>query len=1011
MRRRDVNIDQPPVRVLLVDDDPDDLALTRDYLMDAEGSRFELTWARSCTEGLSAIREGFFDVVLLDYHLGPETGLDFLARMPAENGTPVLLLTAQTEREIDLAAMHAGAADYLVKAEITPTVLERSIRYVVAERRAEEAKREAETRYRVLVESVGAIVWQADPETFAFSLVSAEAEVLFGFPLAQWTEQPSFWEDHIHPEDRSWVVDACRKAARREEPHSLEYRMIAADGRVVWVRDIVRVIRGRDGRQLAGVMVDISERKREENAVRESRALLRAVVDGIADPLFLKAADGRYRLMNSAGAHILGLEPQQVVGRTDRDIFPPDVAEQFRARDARIRRSMEAETHEETVYTPAEVQRTFLITASPHRDASGEIGVLGIARDITQIVQAQAELARSEAHYRRLVRTATHTVYAVDDAGRFIELNPAGERLIGRTADGLRGRHFAEVVAPESLPAAEEVFTRVLSGSVASVEIELSIVRSDGERRLLSISVTGIPEGESVVGLHGIARDITEERERERQIRLLAFILDQLSDQGVSVISPDEGIIYANAAHARILGYDSETRVDGVLGMFFQDDGARKQVNQILRVARENRSWSGQIQTKRPSDGAVLTLDAVVGRVEEQGRELFFTLVRDASDWIAREQQLRRAERLASVGTLLGGVAHELNNPLQAIRSFAELMLMEERGAEGRESLEIMKREADRAAKVVSNLRMIARRTQDESTHREAVDLNQIVRHVLRLRGYALKTANIEVREDLAPNLPPVWADGSQMEQVLLNLVVNSEQAMTTHRGGGRLIVRTRPSRAGVSLYIVDDGPGIAAEHLDRIFDPFWTTKSPGEGTGLGLSLVHSIITEHGGELRVESQVGVGAAFAIDLASAPSVATPPTEAAPPSVPERQLRILVVDDEHALRRSLERYLTRRGHAVDVASDGREALRILAAAGEAGYDAILSDLKMPGFGGERLLAELRAQQSGLDQRLVFLSGDAAGESATRLIANAGVPILLKPIDLEEVARALEQRADQQ
>lgn len=148
--------------------------------------------------------------------------------MPLDERTPVILLTRLTDRETHLRAMRSGATDYLVKTEITPTLLERSIRYVVERRRAEDARREAELRYRLLVELAGAIVWQAHPETFQFSLVSAETEALLGYPARRWIEDPEFWESHIHPKDRPWVVDHCRKATKRGEPHAFKYRMIAA---------------------------------------------------------------------------------------------------------------------------------------------------------------------------------------------------------------------------------------------------------------------------------------------------------------------------------------------------------------------------------------------------------------------------------------------------------------------------------------------------------------------------------------------------------------------------------------------------------------------------------------------------------------------------------------------------------------------------------------------------------------------------------------------------------------
>jgi CheY-like chemotaxis protein len=217
--------------------------------------------------------------------------------------------------------------------------------------------------------------------------------------------------------------------------------------------------------------------------------------------------------------------------------------------------------------------------------------------------------------------------------------------------------------------------------------------------------------------------------------------------------------------------------------------------------------------------------------------------------------------------------------------------------------------------------------------------------------------------------------------------------------------VRTRPAAAGISLHVCDTGPGIPPEHLERIFDPFFTTKLPGEGTGLGLSLVHTIITEHEGEIRVDSEPGKGTFVRIDLPAAPA----PREDAPaPEAPAgavRPLRVLVVDDEAAVRRVVVRSLQRRGHTVDEAAEGARALELLDAPGAA-YDVIVSDLRMPGMGGDMLLSRLRARGGTLDRRLIFLTGDTASADAMRLLADTRVPILPKPGGIADVARVVEE-----
>jgi PAS domain S-box-containing protein len=501
------------------------------------------------------------------------------------------------------------------------------------------------------------------------------------------------------------------------------------------------------------------------------------------------------------------------------------------------------------------------------------------------------------------------------------------------------------------------------------------------------------------------AREVEAGRGREagERARLTNAALEQLGEP-VGITDRVGRFRYANAAHARTLGYPPGRYADHTAGDFLPDERARARWAEGAERALAGGGWRGRIPFRTPG-GVAVPMEVIMWPVRDPGGEaLLFAVARNVSGEVSRESQLRRAERLASLGTLLSGVAHELNNPLAAIKSFAQLLLLDERPPEDREALEVIEREAARAAKIVADLRLVARQTERSGGARDPVQLNDVVRGVLEIRGYTLQTHNVEVRADLARDLPPVLADRVEMEQVVLNLVLNAEHSLADHPGRRRLIVRTRSSALGVSLQVVDSGPGIPEEHLERIFDPFWTTKEPGQGTGLGLSLVHGIVAEHGGEIRVDSELGGGAAFAVELPRAPAApARGPSDAA-----VRPLRVLVVDDEAPIRRSLARYLERRGHRVDEASDGREALARLADAGDEPYDVILADLRMPGLDGDRLLAELRAGGTGAEERLVFITGDALSDAAAAAHAASGIPVMFKPFELEEVARAVEQRA---
>ena len=910
----------------------------------------------------------------------------------------------------------------------------------------------------------------------------------------------------------------------------------AAIGVLAVADDEPREWSGRDLRFIQ-VMADavsaelaLRRERAESLAVRREKEHLQATLDHIPSAAWLKDRDGRYLLLNRAGASLLGRTPGEAVGKTDRELFPPGQARQFVENDQRAMENGVFHVGEET--TPGTPSTTWDVIKIAYRDAAGQLaGTVGIAHDVTarkrmeralrdreeqfrQIAenireifwlfdatftrpiyvspayeevwgrtvqsvyddptsfldavhpddvaevaaammrvsqgiasrieyrvrrpdgsvrwvwsrgfpvhdangcvyrvvgtteditgrkQAEEERRLAETRYRRLVENAPDVVYELDREGRFTELNPAAADLLGRDPAELIGQSFAEVVDPEDLPKGLESLRRKLEGQVDTTDLEVRLVRASGERRLVHIRATRVVQDGEIVGTLGIVRDITRERERERTMRLLDAAVSSFKE-GVSLTDQDFRLIYANAAYCRMLGIGPDEWPTLDIPSLAPDDQERARAAELRRTLTEQGSWSGRIWRRRVSDGVVIPLDMIAGSVQAPSgeRNLFF-IFHEAAEALEREVRLRRAERLASVGTLIGGVAHELNNPLHAIRNFAELMLMEPRGADDQEALEVMRREAERAAKVVSDLRLIARDTQEKGGERTTVDLNDVVRHVLKLRRYSLQTGNVEIVEDLAVRLAPVLGNRGELEQVVLNLAVNAEQALHDTGGPRRLTLRTRRTAAGACVSVADTGRGIPPAYLERIFDPFFTTKAPGEGTGLGLSLVHSIVAEHGGQIHVDSEPGKGTTFRVDLPLAPAGyehASNPLQAAGPATPRR---VLVVDDEDAIRRVTVRLLRRMGHHAEAAAEGGEALRLLDAGD---YDVILSDLRMPGLGGEELLLHLRAR--GLERRLVFVTGDAATGQAARVAAEANVPVLVKPVDLQDLVRAVEQAA---
>jgi signal transduction histidine kinase/ActR/RegA family two-component response regulator len=377
-------------------------------------------------------------------------------------------------------------------------------------------------------------------------------------------------------------------------------------------------------------------------------------------------------------------------------------------------------------------------------------------------------------------------------------------------------------------------------------------------------------------------------------------------------------------------------------------------------------------------------------------------VMRDSSERKKAEEQRREFEQkaqlvshLASVGELSAGVAHEINNPLTGVIGYAELLMQEDVPEHIKNDLEIIRDGAKRVADIVKGLLTFARQTRPE---RKLVDINQVLGVSVRLRAYELETGNIKVTAKLAPDLPLTIADPGQLQQVFLNLLINAEMEMELAHGKGKLVIRTEQLDNTIRISFKDDGPGIAEENLEKIFDPFFSTREIGKGTGLGLSICHGIVTEHGGRIWAESKLGKGATFIVELPVVTEEKHPKRAKAARKL-ERATKgkILVVDDEPVVRRLLSQVLTAEGHEVEATDDGKDALNRIKGNR---YSLILLDMKLPGMSGSELYGRVKEIAESLAQRVVFITGDVMGADTEAFLARTEVPYIHKPFDVEQL-----------
>ena len=873
---------------------------------------------------------------------------------------------------------------------------------------SEAALRQSEREYRSLFEEVPIGIYRVGPDGQILAWNQALLKILgvTERDLHKYRITDIYQDEEEYQRFQNGI-------AEREEIVGFESVWRRPNGATTIVRQNVRRVLGHDGglSYYEGTVEDITERRYAEERLHEAEGRMRQLL--LANPSIIYAVSVTE---TSAQVDWVSENVQRILGYSVDEALEPHWwlhAVHPEDRDWTVQQFAEF-ARTSTSPRPFTLEYRFRGKDGAYRWYRSDMRIIGRYGDRTEIVaaaldvsaqkEASLALAEAEAHYRRLVTTSPYGIIALDSRGRITESNPAAQEILALDSQDMVGRTAARLVPPECRPAIAAAIEKQMAGDTLQADFETWVMQPDGSRKLIHIRSAPIIASNGSRGFHAVIRDLTAERARDAHFRLLGSALDNLG-HGVAISDSDRRVIYANGEFKRILGFPEDGNQEMLLDSFLPDAAAKEQLEEIQTALRTSGGWSGRKWRQRATDDRIVPIDAVAGLVPapDGGKPHVLTIFTDASEKVEQEQQLRRAERLSSLGTLVGGVAHELNNPLNAIINFAALLLDEMEEGSVRDDLETIVREGQRAAKIVSGLRMISREADVKTPVKEPVDINDIVDHVLKLRSYSLTTSSIDISAQLDRLIPLAWGDRSRIEQVLFNLVVNAEQAMSAHRGRGNLVVRTRAVGSRVVLEVSDDGPGISSEHMPHIFDPFWTTKAPGEGTGLGLSLVHNIVTEHGGKIYVRSTPGGGTTFQVDLQVAKTSALPVKQIEPLNDSfAGKLRILVVEDELAVRRSLTRYLAREGHEVVEAVDGRQALEALASSEP--FDIILSDLKMPGMGGRELFNHLRAQGNGEERKMILMTGGVGGNELSRI--DETMPILLKPITFTEVAAAIKR-----
>ncbi len=585
-------------------------------------------------------------------------------------------------------------------------------------------------------------------------------------------------------------------------------------------------------------------------------------------------------------------------------------------------------------------------------------------------------------------------------------------RSLGYTRDEMMGMNFRVFTPEEDVKTVFKTFNQVYRTGKPIQGFSWRSDQKDGTKGFAESSVSLLRnQAGEIIGFRGVSRDVTERKQMEESLRQseerYRTILDDMGD-GYFELDLAGNITFFNDSLCRMFGYPGEE----LKGMNYKAltpeenvEAMYKVFNQVYRMGKPLEQVQAELIRK---DGSRRFSEVSASPLRNQKGDIigFRGIHRDITEHKEAEQQLLTASKLASVGELAAGIAHELNNPLTGIIGYAQLLSDRQNVSQDiKKDLDRIYYESQRAARIVQNLLGFARRHEPQKTY---FDVNEFIEKTLELRDYQLRTSNIGVYTNLASNLPQMLADYHQMQQVILNILINAEHAIAQTKHRGKITITTSMVEDCIKISIADDGPGIAKNSINRVFDPFFTTKEVGSGTGLGLSVCHGIITQHGGKIYVQSQQGRGTTVNIEL---------PLAAEGQAIVEEKVvvaenrphrlkatgHILIIDDEPAICDILTRALFEEGYTTDSVSNARAALEKIA---ENSYELCIIDLKMPQMSGKELYEIMKRRFPSLAQRVVFITGDTMTPATENFLTSTGKPYLFKPFNSNQLVELVEE-----
>ena len=941
-------MDKDHIRILLIEDDEDDYALVRELLSGLSRADFSLEWVQTYQEGLKELCRGDHDVYLLDYRLGSRDGLELIREATGSGcDKPIIFFTGSGNYEVDMGAMRSGVADYLVKAQLTDDMLERSIRYSIARKKSERELKIYRDRLEDLVK------------------------------------------------ERTGQLETANEKLRLE----------------------------------------VAEREQAEARLRESEEFKKAILDSISPHIVVLDTYGNIMSVNEPWVRF-SLENSNMEGFPAHNTGPGvnylkvcmeshgEMSEGAMAAHDGILAVMDGTLPSFSLEYPCHspgIERWFTMTVTPL--STGKRGVVISHTNITERKQAEQKAAQLAA----IVQSSEDVIIGKNLDGIITSWNRGAEKIYGYTASEIIGKPISTL-----LPSGLEDEVLQILGKIESEEhiehYETVRRRKDGRDIFMSLTISPIRNAEGrIVGASTIGRDITERKRAEETLRENKSRLDlaiRSANMGVWSWDIHENKRYFDHKVCYLLGID-QAKFTGTADDFFNvvhPDDREMLKSALTRTIEQDVPYETEYRAVWP-DGSV---HYIIARAklfrDETGQPLRVNgLAWDITERKLAEEQrakleaeLQQAQKLETIGTLAGGIAHDFNNILQPIMGYTEMELNDLSPSNPlRKSLEEVLKASLRAKELIRQILAISRSTEEQQ--RIPIDISSIIKEALKLLRSSLPSS-IEMRQKIRKSV--ALADPTQIHQVLMNLCTNAAHAM-----GDKGILEVRLSPVDLSesdladqaifdlkpgaylrLSVSDTGSGIDAKTMERIFDPYFTTKEVGKGSGLGLAVINGIVKRHEGAITVQSVPGKGTTFSIyfpRLDSRPE-ATMQVEDPPQRGSER---ILLVDDEPALMEMATSILERLGYKVTGQTDSVTALEVFRVSPDE-FDLIITDYTMPNLTGMDLAKEVRRIRP--DIRIMLCTGFSEKITPDHM-KELGVGLLMKPYGMREISEAIRKTLD--